>query len=96
MVKKITVSMSNWVYDTYLSMYEGKNRSGEIERLIVQGGEADYKDMVSHRRRVSELNAQVKQQADIIKRLKAQLAKCRKEKKDENPYGIKPVVGVFE
>jgi len=77
MTKGLSISISDHVYDTYLSAIQG-NRSQYIEKLIVIGAEAEIGSDTSIKSRMLKLIAEARNQEEEIKKLRAEIGRLKK------------------
>lgn len=86
MVKKISITISDHVFDTYLGDIKG-NRSRYIEKLIYLGGESLIGETENNKARLIKSYETITNLNQEIKNLKLQLGKCEKQlKKPKDPY----------
>lgn len=65
MVKRITISLSEWVYDQYIGHFAG-NKSKYIEELIVKGFESEIGEKENIKMKLMTLLKELKNKDDII------------------------------
>lgn len=96
MTKQITITISDHVYDTYLSEIT-KNRSQYIEKLIMMGAESEIGQDSSVKSRMLKLLQESRNKEEEIKRLKAEIGRLKRqlgsdpdlEKKDAFAKGVR-------
>lgn len=82
MTKTISISVSDFVYDTYLLDFPGNNRSQYVEGLIVAGCEALTNDDTSGvRARLIGANSEIQRLLTDNNQLKARIGKLQKKEK---------------
>lgn len=76
MVKRISVSISDWVYDQYLSIHNG-NTSKFIEEMLVKGFESDIGETDNYKQKLLKLTKIVREQEVIISDKDSEISKLK-------------------
>ena len=82
MVKKFSVSISDYIYEIYLAPHLG-NRSNLIETMLIKGSEADLAEVDSMKKRILEMTRKIVEQDQEIAKLKETIRKYETKKKNK-------------
>lgn len=87
MVRRFSISISDWVFNTYLKDEEN-NRSALIEGLIVEGAEARLKGKTSEKSKVLALKEELDKERQNNKRLQGTINRLKAGKKEKKPIRV--------
>lgn len=96
MVKKISISISEQVYNQYVSSIT-KNRSRYIENLIIEGSNSLTADISVTKKQLQQANNKIRELEDDIQKLKFELNKqkeAKNNKKAERERKIAIIKGI--
>lgn len=79
MVHVKTISFQEYVWNTYLKDYEGKNLSSYINELIILGSEAKIGQPELEKRKIIKAFKQIREKNDEIAELKCKIGKLHKD-----------------
>ena len=82
MVKRFSVTISDYIYEIYLGTFFG-NRSNLIETMLIKGFEADLAEVDSMKKRILEMTRKIVEQEEEIRKLKESLRKFESKKKNK-------------
>ena len=71
MSKQITLTLRDWVYDTYLRNYGGSNRSSFVEEMFLKGIDKTDAPSMDYKTKLFELNCNIRELEEKLKQLKA-------------------------
>ena len=77
--KQITITFSKWVYDQYLTGYEG-NRSKLIEEMFVKGMENEQTPTKNYKIKILAYLKDVRDKNEEIRKLKAEIGRLKSNK----------------
>lgn len=77
MVKRLCITIGDWVWETYLRDVETTNMSRFVEGLIVKGFEADTGDLNQTKQKLIVLQQTLRNKEYEIKHLKKQIGKYK-------------------
>ena len=77
MAKQLSITIGDWVWETYLRDVETKNRSRLIEGLIVKGFESETNDFNQAQQRLIILQQTLKNKEHEIQQLKKTIGKYK-------------------
>jgi regulator of replication initiation timing len=83
MVKIFSISLSDWVFDRYLTDIPQYNRSKRIEELIVKGYEVDSGEINTTKQTIMALTKENRLLQDENKKLKQELGRLKSTKQEQ-------------
>lgn len=84
MVRIFSISLSDWVYNTYLDTVNNGNRSKYIEEMIVKGSEIESGEFENNKQKIIRISKEIREKDNIIKKLKTELGKIKSDKKERD------------
>lgn len=82
MTKQITITLRDWVFNTYLSG-PTINMSSKVEDLIIKGAESEIGSYETSKSKILDLIKSNKQLSEEIKNLKLQIGSYKKKYSNE-------------
>lgn len=88
MVKKLSISIADWIYHSYLK--DTPNRSRYIEEMLVKGTELDVGEFETQKQKLIIAQKEIRDRDEEIKRLTAEIA--RRKTSDDERYITDPTL----